>query len=383
MNEKEDTHPKKKILVISNYMWTVFNFRRDLITHLRQENCSIIVLSQFDGYETEISTIATKVIDLKINRNKINPFYDLFTFFQIFYVILSQKPDVVLSFTIKPVLIAGFVCRLLKVRHIPMITGLGKAFLSSRNTEKIALWLYRICIRKSQKVIFHNKDDLQKFRQQKIVTAENSAVTFGSGINLQNYCYSENQLGSRFKFLFLGRLLPEKGIKELLYATQELARQRPKTPFELVIVGPILESMKKTSEWPVLEPLLFEEPVIYQGFQQDTKSYIEAANCIILPSYREGFSRTLIEGCSIGRPLIATDTPGCREAIIDGQNGYLVAKADPQDLFNKMRRMLDIEKEEYAEMCQSSRGLAETYFDINKILRLYSNAIHSCSEVRR
>lgn len=329
---------KKNILICSNYAWTIYNFRLQLINRLNQEGYNITILTQFDGYEEKFRKNVHRVSPLYISRKGINPFIDFLTLANFIKNFLSSKPDLVLLFSIKPVIYGSLATRILKIKTIPTITGLGTVFIKNSFITKIVKVLYRIALRNVQNVFFQNQEDRHIFLESKLVSNNIALISPGSGVDTKAFPYKPLNEGQNFKFLLIARLIWDKGILEFVNAAKMLKIKFPNTSFQLL--GPLKVQNRTSIPYETFHKWLEEGYIEYLGETNDVQKYIEKSDCIVLPSYREGLSRTLLEAASMGRPLIASNVAGCREVVEDGINGYLCNPRDETDLYQKMEKMI-------------------------------------------
>ncbi len=364
----------KVILISSNYAWTIFNFRMNLIKRLKKEGFKIIVFTQFDGYELEIKKEVDVIKNLFISRKGINPLIDLITLFHYIKTFLIFKPSNILLFTIKPVIYGSIAARLTNVNSISMITGLGTSFITNTWLTKIVKRLYKIALKSSQINFFQNKDDLKIFIDNKIVEPSSCAITPGSGIDLEKFKQSDFPNEKNLKFLFVGRLIKDKGIREFVDAARIIKRKFPDVDFQ--VLGPMGSENRSAIKQNELEGWKKEKVIKYLGETNDTLFFLNKATCIVLPSYREGTSRALLEAAAVGRPLIASDVPGCREIIDDSKSGYLCKVKDHLDLADKIEKMIMLPHESRLTMGMNSRLKVENEYDENIVLDLYTYEVN-------
>ena len=363
----------KKILISSNYAWTIFNFRMNLIKRLKREGFKVIVLTQFDGYESQIKKEVDEIKPLFISRKGINPFLDVLTFFNYIQAILFHKPNMILLFTVKPVIYGSFAARITKTNSISMITGLGTAFIKNSWLTNFVKSLYKISLKDACTIFFQNKDDRDLFIENKLVKPEISKIIPGSGIDLMKFKQTNLPENNNLIFLFVGRILKDKGIREYIEAAKIIKKKYPNVRFQLL--GPI-ESENRTAI-PINEIKQWQEKKIieYLGKTDNTSYYLNHASCIVLPSYREGTSRALLEAAALGRPLIASDVPGCKEIIIDENTGFLCKVRDPIDLANKIEKMINLSHESREIMGNNGRSKVETEYSEEIVLNNFINTI--------
>jgi glycosyltransferase involved in cell wall biosynthesis len=370
MKEKLD---KATILVCSNYAWTVYNFRMPLIRRLKKEGYKVIVVTEFDGYENEIRLEVDMIEPLFISRKGVNPFVDIFTIIDLIRHLRKFKPDILLAFTIKPVIYSSIAAKLLRIPSIVMVTGLGTAFITNNWITRVVKKLYKFALSSVSIVFFQNVDDRDFFVQQKFVDTKVCRYTPGSGIDINKFTYSKLTNNSEITFLLIGRMLWDKGIGEFVEAAKIIKLKYPNARFQLL--GPLGVQNRTAIKSTDMEAWENEGIIQYLGETDDVTKFIEKACCIVLPSYREGTSRVLLEAAAMGRPLIATDVPGCREVIEDGVTGLLCKARDYVDLSQKIEMMLKLPFDARSIMGIKGRSKIENEFRQEIVCDLYIDAI--------
>jgi len=364
---------KKTIVISSNYAWTVYNFRMPLIRRLKSEGYRVAVLTQFDGYEKKIAAEVDDIKPLFISRKGVNPLVDVLTILNFVEYFLRFKPDVLLSFTIKPVIYGSIASRLTNVKSIVTITGLGTTFISNTWITKVVRALYRFALSSVSSIFFQNDDDKYIFVNQQLIDSQVCRLTPGSGLDLDKFSYTEPRDTTDMVFLLIARMLWDKGIAEFVDAAGVIKERYPNTRFQLL--GPLgVENRtsiprSKMAEWQ-------KDGIIeYLGETNNVASYIETACCVVLPSYREGTSRVLLEAAAVGRPIIATDVPGCREVVTDGITGFLCEARNSFSLSKKMELMLKLSFEKRCMMGVRGREKVENEFNQDIVCDQYIEAI--------
>jgi len=363
------------VMICSNYAWTIYNFRMPLIRALKKSGYRVEVITEFDGYETKISHEVDHIHSLFIARKGINPLVDLITFLHLFIVLLKVKPTLFLSFSIKPVIYGSLATKLLRIPSIVMITGLGTAFITNNWLTKIVRYLYRIALSSVSIVFFQNTDDKNIFINNQLVSKKVCRMTPGSGVDLEKFSFLRMPTSQNIVFLLIARMLLDKGVSEFVKAATAVNSKMPNTQFQLL--GPLgvqnrtaitISQMNKWEKNDVIE---------YLGETDNVLRYIEKATCIVLPSYREGTSRVLLEAAAMGRPIITTDVPGCREIVEHGKNGFLCKPKDKLDLEKKMIDMLLMSRSDRQAMGEKGRQKVEKEFNQDIVIDLYLDAIEN------
>jgi glycosyltransferase involved in cell wall biosynthesis len=363
-----------RILVVSNYGWTVFNFRRNLIQELRRAGHEVFVQTEYDGYEQRLGLELRHIIPLAIDRKGVNPIHDLRTLFSIRRGIKIAKADICLFFTIKPIVYGGIAATL---RHIPFIsnvTGLGAAFIGRTWLQTTAQALYKVGLARATRIFFQNADDMRLFLAGGLTKAARTTLLPGSGVDLSHFSpRMRSARGRQFVFLLAARLLWDKGVGEFVKAARLVKSEFPHTEFRLMgfldVRNPSAISQAQVKQW------VAEGVVSYLGVTDDMPSAYAEADCIVLPSYREGVPRTLLEAASMGLPVITTDAVGCRDAVEDGITGFLCRQRDAQDLADKMHQMLRLPAGERLAMGYAGRQKMLREFDERIVISNYLEAI--------
>lgn len=362
---------KKKILIITNHSYMLYQFRKELIEQLMKEY-DVVLSMPFVGHEDDFAAMGCKCVETDVDRRGINPVTD-FKLLQFYNKIISdEKPDKVITYSIKPNIYAGLVCRHRKIPYYANVQGLGTAFQKKLLAKFVGI-LYKTAFRKVRAVFFENEGNAQEFISRKLVSEDKIVVLNGAGINLEHYMYTpissrqENEKGKvsgdrKIHFLYLGRIMKEKGIDELFTAMRRLHEEYGDRVV-LDIVGFFEDEYKNE-----IEKMVEDGIAVFHGFQEETRPYYVTADCVVLPSYHEGMSNVLLEASAMGRPVITSDIPGCREAVENGKSGYLCEVKNTDILFEKMKLMADKSIDEIEEMGRCARERMEKLFDKKKIV---------------
>ena len=349
------------VAVVVNTSWNIYNFRGGLLRTLSERGARVIAIAPEDDFsgrlETELG--ATFVPIKKLSRKGTNPLEDFRLVLELSRIYRRYHVDAVLHYTIKPVIYGSLAARLVGVKNISTLTGLGYAFLSTGIVNRVVKRLYRRALRSAYWTYFQNRDDRQLFLDTGLVSAERSGVVPGSGIDTERFAPSDESAEST-NFLFIGRLLYDKGVMEFHDAARSLRRLYPEVTFH--VVGGLDDG--NPSGVPSSMVKLWEDSgdIVYHGQVADTRPYIAKATAVVLPSYREGLPRVMLEGMSMGKPLVASDVPGCRDTIEDGHNGYLVTVQDAVSLAGGMEKIIHSSAEERQRLGDNGRQLALTRF---------------------
>lgn len=363
-----------KIGIIINTSWNIYNFRSGLINTLLANNHEVITIAPEDKYSEKLIKAGCSFEKIKMDSRGVNPFRDLALFFELYGIYKRIKPDVVLHYTIKPNVYGSLAARFLNIPVINNVCGLGTAFLKNNFISRIAVFLYKIAFRSPQKIFFQNNDDLQFFIKNKIVKERIADLLPGSGINLEKFKPSDNDKPAKpFTFLMISRLIYDKGVLEYFKAAEILRKNGYDCQFQ--ILGPKDPEHQRGIQLDILDNWMNKNFIDYMGTTDDVRPFIDKADCIVLPSYREGTPKTLLEGASYGKPLIATNVPGCINIVEDNYNGFLCSMKDPEDLSVKMKKLISLTDAERKKMGNNSRKKVEMEFDEKIVIRKYLKSI--------
>ena len=371
-----------KILIIGGNAYSLVHFRGDMIKSMVEEGHEVFAMAPETDLEgdaaavmtrsisTQLSSLGVPFLPIPLNRTGINPLRDLYTIYYFIKKMKELKPDVVLSYTMKPVIYGSIAAKLAGVENVfSMITGLGYVFigetLRQRLLSKIVISLYKIALKFNNKIYFMNPDDLVLFKKLNILSdIQKTVLINGSGVNIDRYAYVKPKT-DKIVFLIIARLLWDKGIGEFVSAARLLKKKYPDVSWR--IVGPFdnnPSSIKRTD----IQKWQDEGLIDYLGPTEDVRPYIAECSVYVLPSYREGTPRSVLEAMSMGRPIITTDAPGCRETVVDGVNGFLVPVRDSEKLAKTMEKFIH-NIGLIKELGAKSREIAEQRYDVNKVNR--------------
>lgn len=364
-----DSAERKTILICSNYAWTILNFRLSLIRALRSEGYLIEVLTQFDNYEEDLRCEVDAIRPLYISRKGVNPFQDARTLLQIYKTIKSEDYFAVFLFTIKPVIYGAFAARLLGVPSIPMITGVGTAMIKKSFLTNIVSSLYKVALKKSTAVLFQNETDMNDFQARGLVRGDQATLVPGSGIDLSNFECKERRKSGETVFLMVARLIWDKGVAEFVEAAKLFRASGRAAKFQ--ILGPVDVENRTAVPKELVFAWASDGVIDYLGESDHVSNHMSDADCIVLPSYREGTSRVLLEACAMGRPTIATDVPGCREVTRPGINGFLCDPRSSQSLFHAMVAFSELDNFRVAEMGAAARAIVEAEYRHELVFDVY------------
>lgn len=362
------------IIVAINTSWNIYNFRLGLIKELQRKGHKVIALAPHDEYVSLLEKEGVECIDIDLNSQGINPIEDLKLILNYKKILKNIKPDVVLSYTIKPNLYLSIAGKYLNIPVIPNISGLGSLFIKKTFSSYIAHLLYRYALKNSFWVFFQNYSDKEVFEKLKLITSDNNSVLPGSGVDTDFFKYERGKNSGK-RFLFVGRIIGDKGIREFISASDKLSKEYPSIKFyilgELANNNPTAINKDEFESW-------FKNPKIkYLGKKDDVREVYKNSDIMVLPSYREGLSKSLIEAAAMKLPIITADVPGCKEVVDDGENGFLCKAKDTEDLYSKMKSMLLLNDEERLKMGEYGRNKIINEFDESIVISNYIERINS------
>lgn len=379
---------KGKVIIALNTAWNLYNFRAGLIRTLIAEGYEVVAIAPSDEYAGRLSELGCRFVPLAMDNGGTHLGRDLTLLWRFYRLLRRERPSVFLGYTVKPNVYGSLAAHALGIPVVNNIAGLGAVFINDSWLTRLVRGLYRVALSRSAKVFFQNEDDRQLFVEWRLVQQEVTDRVPGSGLDLTRFSPgaasdsvtpSACPAGSRkvnsgeFLFLLIARMLWDKGVGEYVAAARILKRSVTGVDFCLLgfvdVQNPAAISREQMEEWVI------EGVVKYLGISDDVQRHIAAADCVVLPSYREGLSRTLLEAAAMGCPIITTDVVGCREIVDDGVNGLLCRPRDAADLAEKMRRMITLSSEERAEMGRRGRDKVEREFDERIVIGKYLKAI--------
>lgn len=354
------TGAKKKLMVITNHSYMLWQFRRELIEKL-MEDYDVIISTPFVGHEDDFAAMGCMMIETDVDRRGINPKTDMKLYMTYCRLLKEYHPDMVVTYSIKPNVYAGYACRRMRIPYCVNVQGLGTAF-QKKGLREIVIRMYKVALKKAQTVYFENKENAKVFLQERIIRRDQMCLLKGAGVNLQYYDYQKYPENDKVHFLYLGRIMKEKGMDELFSAAKEL--QRKDVPFVLDLVGFFEDEYKEK-----IDQLVSDGIAVFHGFKEDPRPYYAGADCVVLPSYHEGMSNVLLEAAATGRPVITSNIPGCKEAVDDGKSGFLCEIRDWNDLYLKMDKIAHMSHVEREAMGLCARDKMMQEFDKNKVVK--------------
>lgn len=343
-----------RILIATNHSYMFYRFRKELVETLMQEH-EVILSTPFVGHEDNLKAMGLRCINTEIDRRSINPFKDMKLLKTYRKMLDDIQPDLVITYSIKPNIYMGSACKAKGIPYVTNVQGLGTAFEKPVLSNVVSV-MYRSALRKARTVFFENEENAQFFLHKNIISAQQMKVLPGAGINLDEYPYVPMRDDGVCSFLFVGRIMKEKGVDEFFIAAKTVkAEFGEKVAFD--VVGFYEDAYKET-----VDHLVADRVINFHGFQTDVHPFYEAADCVVLPSYHEGMSNVLLEGAATGRALITSDIPGCREAVEDGVSGYICPAKDADALYDTMQCFVELPESWRAEMGRRGREQMEQRF---------------------
>lgn len=360
----------KTIAVVANNCWNIYNFRQPLLKAYAQAGYRVLVIAPVDEYVKYLDThyFARHVPLRHLRPQGKNPLRDLLLFLELWLILRREKPDLLLTYTVKPNIYGNLAARWLGLRSIPTLTGLGYVFLHDSLLARLARGFYQWAMHRADFAFFHNSSDQALFDRLGVIPRERSAVVPGSGLNTNHFRPLPRPRQDRFVFLFVGRLLHDKGIVEFAKAAQQLRYRYPNAEYwvagQLNADNPSAIAKEQFLNW------IADGRLRYFGHVPDVRPLLKQCNVMVLPSYREGLSRAITEALSMGRPVITTDAPGCRHAV-SADCGWQVPVRDADALALAMENALQRPAAELEAMGQAARERAVSIFDERHIVKAY------------
>ena len=351
----------RKILVLANSSSGLYDFRKELLSELGKKCEIVISVPEYDKVP-ELEEKGFEVIVVPMERRGLNPLRDLKLIAAYWKILRKEKPSLVITYTIKPNIYGGFLCRLLRMPYAVNITGLGTAFRKQGILRKFVTCLYKVSVKNAKVVFFENKENQQIFITEKIIREQNACLLNGAGVNLEYFTPAEYPKQEKpVRFLFVGRVMREKGIDEVFGAMERLYEEG------VSVVLDVLGNYEEHYEEEIKE---YEGKgwLRYHGYQRDVRPFIEQAHCFVLPSWHEGMANTNLECAAMARPIITSNIHGCKEAVIEGVSGYLCEKQSVNSLYGAMKQFVKLDNVSKMKMGLQGRKHMESLFDKKKVV---------------
>lgn len=354
----------KKVLILVNHDVVIYNFRKELVERLLEEGYEVYISSPYGERIDDLVNMGCKYVEANISRHGTNIVEDLKLTKYYFKTIKKIKPDVVLTYTIKPNIYGGIACRFLKVPYIANITGLGTAVENPGLMQKLTVMLYRVAFKKISCIFFQNTENMNFFAEKNLYNDKHKLLP-GSGVNLNQFTVLDYPSEETIEFVFISRIMKEKGIDQYIEAAEYLRNKYPNTRFH--ICGFCEEDYEEK-----LKELQSKGIVEYHGMQRDIRKVLARTHCTIHPSYYpEGMSNVLLESAACGRPLITTNRSGCREVVDNEVNGYIIEEKNTKDIIEKIEKFLNLKYQEKITMGLNGRRKIQGEFDRNIVIDAY------------
>ncbi len=360
-----------KAIIVANTSWYLQNFRWSLLREIRSHGIELIILAPQDRTSEQFKELGIRYIPFSINRRALNPVVDLNLLRRLRRIYEAERPEFVFHFTIKPVIYGSIAARNAGVARVfNMIPGLGYVFAGDRVVPQmlrpLVKRMYKFALRESQVVFFQNREDRDYFESNSLVNKERTEITLGSGVDLERFYFVQPAgKDSQCTFLLFSRMLWDKGIGEFAEAAKTLKTELPAARFQLL--GKIDTDNPAHVERRVIERWVGEGSIEYLGEMEEVRNAIAESDVVVLPSYyREGVPKSLLEALAMGKPIITTDTPGCRETVSDTVNGLLIPPRDVRALTAAMRTLAR-QPDLRLRMGRASRDMAVERFDVKRV----------------
>jgi len=368
-----------RVAVVINTSWNIWNFRRGLVRALKAAGHEVLAIAPPDAYSARLeSELGCRYVPILMENKGTNPIKDAQLTRRFLTIYKRERPDVVLHFTIKPNIYGTLAAKMAGVASINNVSGLGTVFLIENLVSKVARGLYRFAFRFPHKVFFQNNDDRELFIRYGLIRPERTGLVPGSGVDLARFRPQpthEKAADAPFTFLMVARVLYEKGIVEYFEAARQVRAALGADKVRVQLLGGLDEAGGVGVPRATFEQWLAEGAIEHLGTSDNVAEHLHRADCVVLPSYREGTPKTLLEAAACGKPLVTSDVAGCRETVEHGRNGYLCQVRSADDLAAKLLQMAQLPPERLAAMGAASRQLAEEKFDEQLVLREYLSAV--------
>lgn len=367
-----------KIAIVLNTSWNIYNFRLNFVRSLIKEGFEVHTIAPVDDFTPFLIEEGCIHHPLKMDSRGANPLKDSALIFELYTLYRRIKPNVILHYTVKPNVYGTLAAAMLKIPSINNVCGLGTVFLKDNLVSKIAILLYRISFRFANKVFFQNQHDLELFVSKGLVTNKSIELLPGSGIDLNHFTPTPPSGNTTFTFLMVSRLISDKGVFEYINAIRRLRKEGVQARFQLL--GSMDPKHQRGIQPEVVQSWIDSGDVEYLGSTRDVRTYLSKADCVVLPSYREGTPRTLLEAASSSVPIIATDVPGCNNVVNHNYNGYLCRLKDSDDLAEKMKTMASLPLETRKTFGVNGRLKMEAEFSESIVINKYLETLKAVKQ---
>lgn len=363
-----------KIAFVGNSLKTMIIFRNSILSYLKEQGYEIVIIAPNDDANIVEINKQYKVIPINLSRKGANPIEDILTLIMLIKIYNNEKFDIIFHYTIKANIYGSIASAIVKTPSISVITGFGYIINNTNLISKLSQSLYRIALYFSNKIWFLNEDDQKEFIKRKIITNKKKAYVLpGEGIDTLAYYPEKKNKSEKTIFTMISRILWDKGFKEYVLAAKMIKEKYRNIEFNLI--GPIDEGNPAKVDKKIIEHYAMQGIINYLGSAENVKPYIVESDCIILPSYREGIPRILLEAASMEKPIITTDVPGCKEVVKDNYNGFLCKAKCADDLAKKIEAFLRLSEYERNILGKNGRKLVLEKFDNKIVIKKYVQEI--------
>lgn len=368
-----------KIALVANTAWSMFNFRRGLLSRLIDDGYQLTIIAPHDEFSDKLREMGCSVVDLPMAPKGTNPLQDLKLIYTLYRIYQQIAPDFIIHYTIKPNIYGSLAAKLADIPALAITTGLGYTFLNDNLVAKVARGLYKLAFRLPKEVWFLNEDDRQVFLQHQLVSQDKAVLLHGEGVDLSHFVPQAipvpDRADGKVRFLLIARMLWDKGVGEYVEAARIVRQQYPQAIFQLIgacgVANPSVIEREQIVKWE--QAGLVE----YLGTTPDVRPVIANADCVVLPSYREGIPRTMIEAAAMAKPIIVTDVPGCRDVVLPGHTGLLCPVKDAHALANCCEQLITMTVEQRSLMGSAGRAFMGQKFDERLVIEQYLKTLQS------
>lgn len=360
---------KLKIFFTANVLWDIYIFRYGVIKALIDDGHEVVAIAPKDSRIDFLKELGIKHIPIELSLRGVNPIKDFKLFLQLKKIYTKEKPDIVFHYTIKPNIYGTLAAKCAKVQSVAVLTGLGYSFVEGGVISKIAKILYKISLKYSKEVWVLNTDDKKRLIDENIVDEKKIFILPGEGVDTKKFTPISREQNKELIFLMVARAFYDKGVREYVEAAKIIKEKKYKVKFWFL--GALGGSAANGIDEAKMSEYEKSDILEYLGHRKDVENVINSSDCVILPSYREGISKVLMEAASMEKPIIATDVTGCKEIVENNRNGYLVNVKDPIDLSEKIEKFINLSNEERYEMGKSGRRKILNEFDEKIIIEIY------------
>lgn len=361
------------VVVLANDTTYTYNLRKEIIQRLIKDGNQVYIIAEIHSFKKELENMGCKIVNISIGRHRTNPFSDIVLMFTYLRLIKKIKPNAVISYNIKPNSYGGMACKLLNITFYPNITGLGTPIETPSKIQKLATTIYKIGVSSADCIFFQNQSNLEFFEDHHMISRTTRAHLLpGSGVNLETYPLlpypGENKT---IHFLFVARIMKEKGIDYFLTTAKKITSERQDCVFD------VCGSCDDDKYERILKEAQDEGYIRYHGQQKNMEEWYLKCNCVIFPSYYpEGMSNVLLEAAASGRPLIVTDRAGCREIVTEGKTGFIVPAKNEKAVIDATEKFLKLPWKKKRQMGIEGRKKIETQFDRNIVVDSYISELY-------